>query len=447
MDESDVLRLVQLDSPESSPLFQIDTQNLSQDIFTYLSFISMVMILIMAGLLGPTVTQHHNKTVESDYTHLRSFSISASGFHPFQSEVQFQLRSRDSSYSSTALFTINISNDNKSIPISITLPTLTWVPIYHTRIVNFTDLSLSILFTEPFHLFELRFVTFCDSFGQIRAISIISFLIILYLMKAIQIISGSLTRAHFAPSLLSLATLLFNDPFLILHLFRPSSIWLNIDSVLKDFYIAIVLFFNLYVFERLKISVKTVGKRFITILPIVYFILQLFDDFILTPIQHISYGSQIKEKFLFSPIIVIVLLFYICFFVWNIYKTYLTLEASAEYAFWTYVGYSIVIIIGVICYVGVLQMGISSVRFTFTMAAVNFFTLLVERGHAIPIEENSGYEETGQRENSRFNDETTDLGVAVAIPTSEAFMTTEAIPSQEGGSASEALSVELKGQS
>jgi hypothetical protein len=199
---------------------------------------------------------------------------------------------------------------------------------------------------------------------------------------------------------------------MVFQFFWPSEIWLNIDIVLKDFYIAIVLFFSAYVFERIKLSV---GNRFVIIIPIVYFILQLFDDFIFNPIENVGYGRRIKEKFLCSPIIVVMLVCYLCCFVWNLWVTYRTLEASAEYTFWTYVGYFIAIVVAVICQIGVMQTGISGVRFGFETAVVNFFNVMVKRAHMICGKENLEYEETGKEENSGLQNEMIDLGVIETV--------------------------------
>jgi hypothetical protein len=108
----------------------------------------------------------------------------------------------------------------------------------------------------------------------------------------------------------------------------------------------------------------------------------------------------------------------------HFHVTYTSLEASGGYAFWTYTGYGVVVALGVICYICLLLAGVSSLRFTFTMTAVNFFTLLVERAHAPAPSDSIAYQEADGVETKIPGD----LGIEFTLDPEEALEGRDGFP-------------------
>jgi hypothetical protein len=396
------LRSVQFDGPEILPLLQIDSQNLRQDLLTYLLVITVIAVIVAVDVLSSATTQIHPKRIEADEAPLRSVIHSISGLHPIQSELQFQMRSPDTGYISDAVITVNTSSFTQTVSTEIELPLFEWVTVFHCRLLNFTDLTIGLSLTELFHLFEVRFVTFSPAFGHIRVSATFCFATILFVLKVAQITSGVFTKFQLISALLSFATIAFDDPLLVVHFFHPSVKWLQIDAVLKTFYGASLLFSGASAFDRLRVGIPApFFDKLLRICPLLYFAAQCLNDFVLNPIVTETYGTAIQEITIFTPAVGAVLALYAALFVANLRFTYTRLEASAEYAFWTYVAYAGFVAAGVACQALARRARVGSARFTFPMAAVNLFALVVDRAHAVSPPDTVAYEPAG------------DLGVAV----------------------------------
>jgi hypothetical protein len=343
------LRPVQIEGPDKGYVMQIDNQTLSDDLFYYAGFLIAIISLFTLSLVDAPLVETQKTTFQLKQNHTTVVTYSLANLVPANSELRVEVLN----ISSNVTLRITTSTFNYSATLAVNCST--WRRIFMTRILNFSALSLWLQFPGS-HLQSaaLRLVYPTPLLTQGRHFFSVVMLCIFAYQRFVMISRPPLDSVQMATAVLSFFTVLYHDPFLLIHSCAPSTTWLLVDDVLKAAYFSYLMFYGFYVFERLQIN----GGRQLPVryFPAVFFVLKVIGKF-----EALAIGV------------------YAVLFVLKARQTYRGLEASSAYAFLTYCGFAAALagmfggiaLVEDVLYREVVPLGIATA-----------FAMLMERAHA-----------------------------------------------------------------
>jgi hypothetical protein len=245
--------------------------------------------------------------------------------------------------------------------------------------LNFSSITVSCSVVERLASVDMRFVFVHEEFARLRLLCLMVFAAALLLIRAVHF---RRTQLQIATTFLTVATVLFDNLFLVGQCIDPGNVWVRLDSVFKTVYFSYLMFFGFFVINRLKGS-ATPFESLVKYFGVVFCAVKLLDDFWIVPIPTEMCGGRIRDRFLFEPVVFIAVIIY-CFLFWaHACAAYGVLHASAEYAFRTYCGLAALVMVALVSYgIVVLVTNDMSVRFTIPVAGVNMLAFVIERAHA-----------------------------------------------------------------
>lgn len=377
---------VQVDDSENMVVMEIDNQSLGDDFVAYFGFLMLVVCFVLVGLFGPPTTNVNIQTIpkvqSSDWN---TFNTSLELLTPLAHQLLISVAgtSVKEDVKAKCVFSTKQRNITKSIHLS--LQPDRFYPLFHTHVLNFTSFKVVCAYKGTSQTLKIRTETETPMFATAKIWTIIFlsfFWTGLLLFRAITP-RRKFREVQIHTMVLIVMTIVYDNPLMPLYYKSPRSGMLVFDKALKQLYYAYLMYYGIVVFRHLQMRHKISDfEKAAPYYSLVYGIVSVSAS-VLSPPKCTFYGQRVFDLGWIDVVVGAVVLFYFLVFIINLSVAHEHMEASGSYAFNSYIGLSIAYVsllaIGKLCTRYFEDMSIS---FTFSMATVNAFALLMDRAHS-----------------------------------------------------------------